>query len=149
MEVYRITRAIYTDRLMASGGVARWNTRGRFVIYTAGSRALACLENVVHRSGEGLQDLFRVMVIHIPDRLSVQTILPADLPDNWTDYQNFDVCQQQGENWLLAGTSAVLRVPSVIVPQEWNYLLNPAHPDFAAIELLRTEPFFFDPRLKA
>ena len=148
MEVYRITRAIYTDRLMASGGVARWNTRGRFVIYTAGSRALACLENVVHRSGEGLQDLFRVMVVHIPDELTVETIALRDLPDNWADYQNFDVCQQQGENWLLAGTSVVLRVPSVIVPQEWNYLLNPAHPDFRSIELLRTEPFFFDPRLK-
>ena len=133
---------------MASGGVARWNTRGRFVIYTAGSRALACLENVVHRSGEGLQDLFRVMVIRIPDSLLIETIVEADLPDDWADYQNFDVCQQQGENWLQRGQSAVLRVPSVIVPQEWNYLLNPAHPAFAAIHLVRTEPFVFDPRLK-
>ncbi len=146
--MYRITRAKYTDRLVASGGVARWNTRGRFVIYTAGSRALACLENVVHRSGEGLQDLFRVMVIHIPDGLVTETTAEADLPDNWADYQNFDVCQQRGENWLQWGQSAVLRVPSVIVPQEWNYLLNPAHPDFGAIELRRTEAFVFDPRLK-
>jgi RES domain-containing protein len=148
VEVYRITRANYTDRLVASGGVARWNTRGRFVIYTAGSRALACLENVVHRSGEGLQELFRVMVIDIPNHLTIQAIAQADLPDNWADYQNFDVCQQRGETWLQQGQSAVLRVPSVIVPQEWNYLLNPAHPDFAAIKLLRTEPFVFDPRLK-
>ncbi|MEZ0606966.1 RES family NAD+ phosphorylase [Fibrella sp. WM1] len=149
MEVYRITRAVYADRLVASGGVARWNARGRFVIYTAGSRALACLENVVHRSGEGLQALFRVMVIHVPDDVPSQTITPADLPANWADYQNFDVCQQLGERWLTTGQTAVLRVPSVIVPQEWNYLLNPAHPDFARIELLRTEPFLFDPRIKA
>lgn len=139
---------MYADRLVASGGVARWSARGRFVIYTAGSRALACLENVVHRSGEGLQDLFRVMVIDVPDYLPVQTIALTDLPDNWTDYQNFVVCQQRGEEWLRQGQTAVLRVPSVIVPQEWNYLLNPAHPNFPQIQLLRSEPFLFDPRIK-
>ncbi|ARK12435.1 RES family NAD+ phosphorylase [Fibrella sp. ES10-3-2-2] len=147
MEVYRITQALYTDRLVASGGAARWNARGRFVIYTAGSRALACLENVVHRSGEGLQDLFRVMVIDVPDTLPVETITLADLPPDWSDYQNYDVCQQRGEMWLLRGASPVLRVPSAIVTQEWNYLLNPAHPQFSTIELVRTEAFAFDPRL--
>lgn len=149
MEVYRITRAIYTDRLVASGGAARWNTRGRFVIYTAGSRALACLENVVHRSGEGLQELFRVMVINVPDTLPIDTILLTDLPADWSDYQNYDRCQQRGEAWLLGGAAPVLRVPSAIVSQEWNYLLNPAHPLFSQIELLRTEAFAFDSRLKA
>ncbi|MEZ0484041.1 RES family NAD+ phosphorylase [Fibrella aquatica] len=149
MEVYRITRAIYTDKLVASGGVARWNTRGRFVIYTAGSRALACLENVVHRSGEGLQELFRVMVINVPDVLPVEVVSLAELPMDWADYQNYDICQQIGEQWLKRGIAPVLRVPSAIVPQEWNYLLNPAHSSFTQIELLRTEAFAFDPRLKA
>ncbi|MBO0947379.1 RES family NAD+ phosphorylase [Fibrella forsythiae] len=149
MEVYRITRAIYTAQLVASGGSARWNTRGRFVIYTAGSRALACLENVVHRSGEGLQDLFRVMVINVPDTLPVETITLVDLPPDWSDYQNYDICQALGESWLRRGATPVMRVPSAIVPQEWNYLLNPAHPLFADIRLLRTEAFAFDPRLKA
>jgi RES domain-containing protein len=149
VEVYRITRAIYTDKLVASGGVARWNTRGRFVIYTAGSRALACLENVVHRSGEGLQELFRVMVINVPDVLPVEVVSLAELPMDWADYQNYDICQQIGEQWLKRGIAPVLRVPSAIVPQEWNYLLNPAHSSFTQIELLRTEAFAFDPRLKA
>lgn len=149
MEVYRITRAIYTDRLVASGGAARWNSRGRFVIYTAGSRALACLENVVHRSGEGLQELFRVMVIDVPDTLPVETITLADLPVDWADYQNYDICQQRGEMWLLRGAAPVLKVPSAVVKQEWNYLLNPAHPSFSAIQLVRTESFAFDPRLKS
>lgn len=134
---------------MASGGAARWNSRGRFVIYTAGSRALACLENVVHRSGEGLQELFRVMVIDVPNALPVDTITLADLPTDWADYQNYDICQQRGELWLLRGAAPVLKVPSAVVPQEWNYLLNPAHPSFAAIQLLRTEAFTFDPRLKS
>ena len=58
MLVYRITKTMYADRLVASGGAARWNSRGQFVIYTAATRALACLENVVHRSGEGLTAIF-------------------------------------------------------------------------------------------
>lgn len=148
MRVYRITKAIYADRLVASGGAARWNARGRFVIYTAATRALACLENVVHRSGEGLQDNFRVMVIDIPDTLPIETIAPASLPPNWFDFQNYVYCQQWGEEWLQTGTSAVLQVPSAIIPNEWNYLLNPGHPDFSKIQLVRTEPFAFDPRIK-
>ncbi|WP_338877123.1 RES family NAD+ phosphorylase [Spirosoma sp. SC4-14] len=149
MVVYRITKAVYADRLVASGGAARWNARGQFVLYTAATRALACLENVVHRSGEGLLDLFRVMVIEIPDGLLVETIDPAKLPADWFAFQQYVICQQLGANWLQRGTSAVLRVPSAIIPNEWNYLLNPAHPDFSRIRLVRTEPFTFDPRIKS
>ncbi len=148
MEVFRITKTQYADRLVASGGAARWNARGRFVIYTAATRALACLENVVHRSGEGLHDNFRAMVIHIPDFLRIQTIAPDQLPADWFAFTMYAQCQEIGENWLLSGKTAVLRVPSAIVRQEWNYLLNPAHPDFSKIQLIRTEPFIFDPRIK-
>ncbi|ADB38048.1 RES family NAD+ phosphorylase [Spirosoma linguale] len=149
MLVYRITKAIYADRLVASGGAARWNSRGQFVIYTAGTRALACLENVVHRSSEGLMDSFRVMVINLPDGLFVDTVDTERLPANWSDYWQYSVCQQIGGEWLENRRSAVLRVPSAIIPDEWNYLLNPAHPDFSGISLVRTEPFSFDPRLKS
>ncbi|MFD2934497.1 RES family NAD+ phosphorylase [Spirosoma flavum] len=149
MLVYRITKAVYADRLVASGGAARWNSRGQFVIYTAATRALACLENVVHRSGEGLLETFRVMVIEVPDKIRVDTISPEVLPANWFDFQQYMTCQQLGEEWLRSSRSAVLRVPSAIIANEWNYLLNPAHPDFSRIRLLRTEPFAFDPRLKS
>lgn len=148
MVVYRITKAIYADRLVASGGAARWNGRGQFVIYTAASRALACLENVVHRSGEGLADLFRTMIIQVPDDLPIETITSESLPTDWTDFGRYDYCQQLGGNWLRSGQSPVLRVPSAIIPDEWNYLLNPAHPQFPLIRLLQTEPFVFDPRIK-
>ncbi|OIN60909.1 RES family NAD+ phosphorylase [Arsenicibacter rosenii] len=148
MEIFRITKTQYADRLVASGGAARWNARGRFVIYTAATRALACLENVVHRSGEGLQDSFWVMVIRIPDSVRIQTIAPDSLPPDWFAFTNYAQTQLTGENWLLGGQTAVLRVPSAIVTQEWNYLLNPIHPDFSKIRLIRTEPFIFDPRIK-
>ncbi|GAB2537624.1 RES family NAD+ phosphorylase [Spirosoma aerophilum] len=148
MIVYRITKAAYADRLVASGGAARWNSRGQFVIYTAATRALACLENVVHRGGEGLMDVFRVMVIDVPDHLPIDTISPETLPPDWFDYQQYTRCQQIGGEWISSSRSAVLRVPSAIIPSEWNYLLNPAHPDFGRIRLLSTEPFVFDPRIK-
>lgn len=149
MLVYRITKAVYADRLLASGGAARWNSRGQFVIYTAGTRALACLENIVHRSSEGLMDVFRVMVIDIPDELRIDTIQPDRLPDNWAEYWQYTICQQIGGEWLENRPSAVLRVPSAIIANEWNYLINPAHPDFSRVKLVRTEPFTFDPRLKS
>ncbi|MVM34545.1 RES domain-containing protein [Spirosoma sp. HMF4905] len=148
MLVYRITKVTYADRLVASGGAARWNSRGQFVIYTAATRALACLENVVHRSGEGLLDNFRVMIIDVPDILTIETILPETLPINWFDFQQYDACQRIGEEWLRNGRSAILKVPSAIIPSEWNFLLNPAHPDFTRITLLQTEAFAFDPRIK-
>jgi RES domain-containing protein len=149
MQVYRITKAQYADRLVASGGAARWNSRGQFVIYTAATRALACLENVVHRSGEGLADDFRVMVIHIPDELTIATILLSDLPADWFDFQQYGSCQMVGNTWLQQAESPILRVPSAIIVDEWNYLLNPAHPDFSRIQLMRTDPFVFDPRIKS
>lgn len=148
MEVFRITKVQYADRLVASGGAARWNARGRFVIYTAATRALACLENVVHRSGEGLQETFRVMVIQLPDTVRMDTISPDTLPPDWFAYTNYAQCQQLGEDWLQRGQAAVLRVPSAIIPQEWNFLINPMHPDFSSIRLIKIEPFAFDPRIK-
>lgn len=153
MLVYRITKAMYADRLVASGGAARWNSRepsspGKFVMYTAASRALACLENVVHRSGEGLDELFRVMVINVPSDLPTETIEPESLPGNWVDFQQYDYCQQLGGDWLRRGESPVLRVPSAIIANEWDYLLHPGHPQFSQISLIRTEPFVFDSRIK-
>lgn len=148
MIVYRITRAVYASQLVASGGAARWNSRGQFVIYTAATRALACLENVVHRSGEGLHDVFRVMVIDVPDELTVEAIAFSDLPADWSDFRQYDACQRMGGDWLRSGRSAVLQVPSAIIPNEFNYLLHPGHLAFPRIRLLRTEPFLFDPRIK-
>ena len=148
MEVYRITKSRYADSLIASGGAARWNGRGHFVIYTAASRALACLENVVHRSGEGLQDDFRVMLIQIPDELLVETISLHELPANWLTPESYPICQTLGHEWLRQAKSTVLQVPSAIIPNESNYLINPQRPHFGQIRLLGNEPFLFDTRLK-
>ena len=148
MEVYRICLAKWANELVASGNPARWNARGQFVIYTASSRALACLENLVHRSGEGLSLRFKIMVIQVPDHLPIDIIAPESLPSDWRNFLQYPVCQELGAAWLQSQSSVILQVPSAIVPQEKNYLLNPAHPDFNQVVLHAIEDFWFDPRLK-
>ena len=146
MMVYRITTEEWCRSLQASGNAARWNARGRFVIYTAGSRSLACLENLVHRSGEWQGKMYKVMLIEFDDNIKIDSIEMEDLKKNWERIDNFSYCQAKASNWLNAGTTAVLKVPSVIIKKEFNYLINPQHPDFKLIKLTGVEDFNFDQR---
>jgi RES domain-containing protein len=149
MEVYRITLARYSGALVASGRAARWNSKGSQVIYSAETRSLACLENLVHRSGAGLDDDFRVIVISWPSSLTMETVSAEVLPENWRSLEDLRACQRIGDEWLTSMRTAVLRVPSVIIPEEWNVLINPLHPDFKKIRIKEVQPFMFDPRMKA
>ncbi len=145
MTVYRITLAEFSGHLYASGRPARWNSKGTFVIYSASSRALACLENLVHRGGEGLDLLYRTMVIYIPDNIEMDEITRDELPLKWQAYKGQLQTRRLGDEW--ARSSAVLKVPSAIIPEENNYLINPGHLDFPLIQLDGVEKFMFDQRL--
>lgn len=149
MLVYRITLEKYSGSLVASGNPARWNSREVKIVYTASSRALACLENVVHRSALGLQSVFRTMVIRIPAALPLTIIEKEELPQDWHLFENYPSTQAIGDAWVKKVETAILRVPSAIIGEECNYLLNPGHKDFERIEVVRTEPFSFDPRIKS
>ncbi|MEO6521396.1 MAG: RES family NAD+ phosphorylase [Mucilaginibacter sp.] len=148
MLVYRIALAKYASALKASGRAARWNPNEVEMIYTASSRSLACLENVVHRNKAGLNDNFRVMTIHIPDTIAIQTITTADLLPDWRAFNQMPYTQQLGAQWVKQGTTAILQVPSSIIDGETNYLINPLHADFGLVELVRVEAFVFDVRIK-
>lgn len=148
MEVYRITLAKFSADLSASGRAARWNSNDVQVIYTASSRSLACLENVVHRNQLGLSALFRVMIIDIPNDLEIKTIYADQLHDDWKAFAHMHLTQKIGDMWVSKMETAVIKVPSSIIEMEHNYLINPLHPDFKKINLLRTEPFVFDERIK-
>ena len=148
MLVYRIVLAKYASGLSASGRAARWNPNEVKMIYTASSRSLACLENVVHRNHIGLRDNFNVLTIDCPGRIKITTINLADLPANWTDFDQMHVTQQIGERWIRQNRSAILQVPSSIVEGESNYLLNPEHDDFKQISIIANQPFSFDKRLR-
>lgn len=146
MIVYRITTDKWCRNLEASGNSARWNSRGSFMIYAAGSRALACLENIVHRSGEMSGKIYKVMLIEIPASLQIQEIKKASLHKDWKNLTNYSYCQQMGNQWLKEGNSAILKVPSVIIDEEFNYLINPQHNQFKKIKLANVEEFSFDVR---
>ncbi|WP_017733353.1 RES family NAD+ phosphorylase [Nafulsella turpanensis] len=146
MLLYRIVREKHAYSLSASGFRNRWNEDGQYVLYTSDSRSLACLENLVHRSNSGHNSLFRIMVISMPDDLAVLEIAEEELPKQWkTDF--CEECLQIGSKWYTREEYPVLKVPTSIIPNEWNYILNTRHRDFQKISLLRTEEFVFDKRL--
>ena len=148
MEIYRICLAKYASELVASGNPGRWNLRGQLVIYAAGSRALACLENVVHRSGEGLNSLFKVIRINVPDALLIEELTLDQMPPDWQLPRHYARCQPLGTAWYQRQTAAVLRVPSSIIAHEHNYVLKTRHLDFGQIRSVGREDFEFDSRIK-
>lgn len=147
MNVYRITTAKWADKLSGSGFPARWNSKGVYVIYTASSRALACLENLVHRSGEGLNNRFKIVEIEISDHVSKQKIDPGGLPAEWYKTEHYSVCRQIGDQWIEEGSSLLLEVPSSIIREETNVLINPHHPEFKEVRIAGIRNIRFDERL--
>ena len=148
MLVYRIALEKYAHSLKASGRAARWNPNEVEIIYTSSNRSLACLENVVHRSQHGLNQLFSVMTIQLDDSVEKEIIKLSDLPADWREFSKMPLTQAIGEKWVHEKHTAILEVPSSIVEEEVNYLLNPRHKDFIKVQLLRTESFVFDTRIK-
>ena len=148
MLVYRIILSKYAGGLFASGNAARWNPNDVGVIYTASSRSLACLENVVHRGAAALTKQFEVLTVNIPDQLKIKTVKFKELPPNWADFDRIHHTQTIGHNWVKNGGSAILQVPSSIINEESNYLFNPAHADFSEIKTVRRQLFVFDSRIK-
>jgi RES domain-containing protein len=148
MLVYRITLTKYAGKLKAPGRAARWNANDVEMIYTASSRSLACLENAVHRSQAGLSQLFTIITLEVPDNLKIPKIFEDDLPYNWTNYNEMQITQNIGNNWIRERGSAILQVPSSIIEEEVNYLLNPNHKDFHQIKVIRKRPFVFDELIK-
>jgi len=153
MHIYRIGQTKYANDLKGSGVDGRWNSKGQYVIYTGGSLALSCLEKLAHTSGTSLYaGDFSVTMIRVPDQLKIKEITLNQLlkinPD-WTKVINYPYTQAMGDAWLRNRETAILKVPSAIIDLEYNYLLNPSHPDFSKIKISVVKPFSFDTRLKA
>jgi RES domain-containing protein len=150
MEVFRISRDKYAIGLVASGKASRWNKDNQFVIYTSASRSLATLENVVHLNSIHPTFIYRTMVISLSDDQSLFKIIAEDeLPDGWRSAQSYAACQDLGSEWYAKNESLILKVPSVIIPHEYNYIINMSHPSFNSYNasLVRNENYFWDERL--
>lgn len=146
---YRIVRkrraAAAIDGEGASKYGGRWNSKGIRMVYASETRALAALEVLVHIDRD-IPVAWVVLRCGIPDKL-IEVLPPSALPDGWRDEPPSAASRRVGDRWAREGRSAVLRVPSTVVPMEHNYLLNPAHRDMRRIVVGRPEPFAFDPRL--
>ena len=114
--------------------------------YTAQTQSLAVLEILVHLDGPELLQRYVLIGVEIAETL-VRDVLPPDLPLNWRADAVPANVRQIGDKWIESGASAVLRVPSTLVPAESNFLLNPAHPDFKKLVIQDAIDFHFDPRL--
>jgi RES domain-containing protein len=148
MLVFRIVYKEYSRSLFASGREGRWNSSGNKVVYCAESIALAFLENMVRRQGVGFNHDFKIMVIDVPDNLKIATINTADLEEGWRSFKNYTWCQNQGNKWYEDGTFPVLKVPSAVLPEAFNYVINAAHADFSKVKLLQTTDLVPDERIE-
>jgi RES domain-containing protein len=149
MEVFRISREEYSKKLSSSGTANRWNLKGQNVLYTGSSRSLASLELIVHKGAVKPALVYKVMVISIADDdYLFKHIQTKDLPVNWRLFAEYSNLQTIGSDWYNAQDSLVLKIPSAVIPLEYNYMINTEHPDFAGkVSLVRTEDYFWDSRL--
>jgi RES domain-containing protein len=125
----------------------RWHTRGRRVVYCAQSPAAALLEILVHFEID-IQDLpvrYRLLKIEVPDDVHVERVSPERLPAGWPEQT--EVTRALGDDWLAKGSAALLSVPSAIVPETFNVLLNPVHSDAKRIVIVQAGEHAIDPRL--
>lgn len=149
LTLWRLTKARYADSAFDGEGArlygGRWNSPGRAVVYLAGSLALAALEILVHVKSQTELEGYVKLRVKAPEDLVSEV---GDLPPNWQQGRAPEETRRIGDAWLAAGETPLLGVPSVIIPEEWNYLLNPRHPRLSEISLGVPEPFLFDPRLR-
>lgn len=127
---------------------ARWNSPGVRVTYASESAALAVLEVLAHLGAARVLSSYALVSAVLP-RALVTELDAAQLPADWRTSPPPARVQAIGDAWVRAGTSAALRVPSVLVPVEHNLLINPAHPDAARMRVGDARPFAFDARLAA
>jgi RES domain-containing protein len=125
----------------------RWNSKGVAVVYLAQSQSLAALEILVQIDSPPLLEHYAALPVSIDPNL-ITRIDTSSLPKNWKTYPPPKRIRAIGNDWVAAARSAVLQVPSVIVPLESNYLLNPHHPDFPKLKIGKPVRFTFDPRLR-
>jgi RES domain-containing protein len=148
-QAFRIIRETYAATAFTGEGAAltggRWNSPGARVVYTSASASLAALETLVHLN-PALRFKYLIFQIEFDEAL-VENIPPAILPAGWRDEPPPPATKRLGDAWVKQARSAVLELPSVIIPCESNFLLNISHPDFKSITISKAGAFFFDSRL--
>ena len=151
MQAYRLIKKRYADDPLSPQGAklygGRWNSKGNGAVYVSDSVALAVLEILVHLRNIGVMQHFMLCEITL-DEASVMTLDPEKLPDDWQADSPSYSTMSIGDEWLSSGASLALAVPSTIVPEQNNLIINPAHDGFEAlVSSISIKPFSIDHRL--
>ncbi|MEX1229677.1 MAG: RES domain-containing protein [Planctomycetaceae bacterium] len=151
MDVWRICKAKHSTTAFTGMGAevagGRWNHKGHKVIYTSSNLSLASLEYFVHISAQTAPEDLVTIRARIPDDVSREEIVVANLPENWKNYPAIAALKEMGSDWVKRGETLLLRVPSAITPEESNYLINPGHHEFERITYDSPVKFTFDRRM--
>lgn len=151
MIVYRIAKTKFIHDLSGVGARitgGRWSRKGIGVIYTSESRALATVEYLVHVPLSYVPPGLSIASLEIPDNISnMKEIQKDNLPTNWRDYPAPQELANVGTKWVLSNETLLLRVPSAVVEEEYNILINPLHPDMNQVKILSIKKYRFDNRL--
>lgn len=148
MIVYRISNAAYSDDISGTGAKingARWNSKGVPALYTSQFISLAILEMLVNTNFKDYAIPLDLMYIHFPEKPSLAVIDLKNLKNNWTT--DLEYTRYIGDEFVKQKESLVLKVPSAVIQEEYNYIANPLHPDFKKIKIHKTKSFWPDDRL--
>jgi RES domain-containing protein len=124
----------------------RWNSVGVSLVYGSQHQSLAALEARVHIDKTKMRKLYKCFAFHFDEDL-MELFRVGGLPKDWQQEPPPPSLQLLGDNWVKSGASVILAVPSVVIPKELNYLINPKHPDFAKLKIEKPTDFAFDQRL--
>ena len=150
MHLFRIAGTRHIRDLTGTGARingGRWNPKGIGVLYTSPSRALATVEYLAHVPLSIIPHNLAMATIEVPDDILPNSVDPADLPDDWRTFPAPAELARIGGSWARSQASLLLRVPSAVVEEEFNILINPAHPDMRLVQLGEIKPYSFDERL--
>lgn len=150
MTVYRLTRGKYALDLSGVGASMfgyRWNSKGIKAVYTASSRALAMSEVLVHLPLFLLPEDYVMLEIEIPSDVLIEKLDVTRLKENWNAFPHPKTNQKIGDEFFRNNQACVLQVPSAVVMGDFNFLLNPNHPDMEKIRIVHVSDFSFDKRI--
>jgi RES domain-containing protein len=150
MRLFRLSKSKYAYDLSGKGAElagGRWNSKGNAVIYTGQSRALCTAEIAVHTPLGNIPTEYELVEINIPDSVPVKEIKILDLPSDWKSIPHAHSTQEIGNAFILEKKYLVLKVPSVVVQGDFNFLINPGHRRFHEVEIASVTQFDFDFRL--
>jgi RES domain-containing protein len=149
--IWRLSKIKYATTAFDGEGArragGRWNSKGTAIVYCSATLSLTALETLVHMDVADFGTSRAAIRVEIPDDIKMDRIEATQLVSDWRDSPAPSSLAAMGDQWAADGKTLLLLVPSAVVPQENNILLNPRHADFAKIQISPPEPFVLDARL--